>query len=339
MRKSQSLTTVLAAVFLTIISLRSSSAAALDRAALLRPLRGEIILGFNEGYTVVDGSARYHKGTDIAGSAGQRVAAAGTGRVTFCGRVPGAAGGGSSVLAVTVRLADGRLATYLPLATAAVARGDQVAQGDAIGSLAADGDSSSAETHLHFGLREHGTYVDPGELPLPPLPSQQRPQTAPASQEAVAGEHAPTSPANDRAPHTAPSGAHTIPAVRPQTQTGTYPAAVRTDRGIAPARRPASNHVPQSTWAYARRLSVNRPRPWIDPRTLRRWQPSATLQASHPRSPSSIASWMPRTAAHPLALLLTAGALAAVSSVLGALRRAQTTNPLIPQLAQVRRHD
>jgi len=42
-----------------------------------------------------------------------------------------------------------------------VAKGDSLAEGDAVGALAGDGDGSSAETHLHVGVRRGDLYVDP----------------------------------------------------------------------------------------------------------------------------------------------------------------------------------
>ncbi len=127
------------------------------------PLAGEAgpALGFGETYTAPDGTPSTHRGSDLSAAAGSPVRAPLSGRVSFTGRVPGP--GGGTVLAVTIATDSGSL-TLLPLDSACVRAGAQVAEGDLVGELADAGDPSSAGTHLHVSLRKGDLYVDPVPL-------------------------------------------------------------------------------------------------------------------------------------------------------------------------------
>ena len=59
----------------------------------------------------------------------------------------------------------------MPLARIDVARGDDLAEGTGVGVLAATGDASSSDAHLHVGARRGDLYVDPLGLISPPVPS------------------------------------------------------------------------------------------------------------------------------------------------------------------------
>jgi Peptidase family M23 len=124
------------------------------------PLRGDVVTPFRLGPRLF--AAGQHRGIDIAAAAGARVRSTCPGTVTFAGRVPGRG------RAVTV-LCGPLVATYLELARTAVARGETIAAGDAIGTVAA--------SHLQLGARRAGDpngYVDPltllGAAPAPPPP-------------------------------------------------------------------------------------------------------------------------------------------------------------------------
>ncbi len=118
---------------------------------------GVMLLGFGAAYP-----AGTHRGVDISATAGAAVASPATGVVAFAGQVP--ADGGGTCGAVTVELADGRRMSLLPLDGMTVTTGDAVSAGDALGRVAASGDDSSSEAHLHVGLRSGDLYLDPGEL-------------------------------------------------------------------------------------------------------------------------------------------------------------------------------
>jgi hypothetical protein len=144
--------------------------------ALLRPFaaragypfasEARVALGFGATYRSADASSSStHRGVDLAAEAGARVQAPLAGRVTFVGRVPGV--GGGTVREVTIATAQGAV-SLLPFASATVAKGDQLAEGDAVGTVADTGDGSSAGTHLHVGVKRGDLYVDPmGVLTLP----------------------------------------------------------------------------------------------------------------------------------------------------------------------------
>lgn len=306
-------------------------------ADLLRPLPGDIVLDFNSAYSIAGQATRYHTGVDIAGGAGAHVSAAAAGRVTFAGRIPRPAGDGPPILAVTVALDDGRLATYLPLEKACVAKGDAVAQGAMLGELADDGDASAQPTHLHFSLREHGNYVDPKPLPVPASLARQRP--SPGSdrvplrsplQAAAPAQPVRPAPATT-APRSLRAGSPTL--ARPAT-------APRAVRPVAsPAGAPAVRPTADQQWLHARLLRSNRTRPWIDPRLIE--------AASRPQEPQpaprtalrSLLERIPRPRANPLALLFGSGALLAAASApgrLGRFRRARVAPE--PCLARGRSH-
>lgn len=108
-----------------------------------------------------------HRGVDIAARAGESVSAPLAGEISFVGSVPAAEG--RTRLAISIRLEDGRILTLLPLESILVEDGDRVVAGDALASVAAGGDLSHVETHLHVGLREGSRYRDPLSLLTPPV--------------------------------------------------------------------------------------------------------------------------------------------------------------------------
>ena len=126
--------------------------------------------GFHATYTA--GASTYtHSGMDVPGTAGCTVSTPLAGTVTYVGSVPSgdarvgsATAANATMKAVSVRIADGRTITLMPFASVSVARGDVLAEGEAVGTLAASGDVSTAATHLHMGLKRDGTYYDPMTL-------------------------------------------------------------------------------------------------------------------------------------------------------------------------------
>lgn len=121
---------------------------------------GEIVTPYAAVY-----AGKTHRGVDISGTAGDSVLAPADGRVVFAGRVP--ADGGGTCGAVTIEFADGFRVSVLPLADVRVGQGAEVVSGEAVGTLAAVGDDSSALPHLHLSLRRGDEYLDPtGSLPV-----------------------------------------------------------------------------------------------------------------------------------------------------------------------------
>ncbi|MET8077307.1 M23 family metallopeptidase [Streptomyces sp. NPDC005303] len=102
---------------------------------------------------------RGHRGVDLAAPAGTPVRAVAAGRVSFAGRVAG-----KGVVSVELTGTDLRT-TYEPV-TASVEKGDEVAAGEAVGTVEPTG-SHCTTTCVHWGLRRGETYLDPLSL-LPP---------------------------------------------------------------------------------------------------------------------------------------------------------------------------
>jgi len=146
-----------------------------------------VLLGFGGSYESTAGTVSTHRGVDLAAREGARVIAPLAGTVTFGGRVP--ATGGGVCGEVTIATAAGSV-TLLPLDSLRVAKGDRLEAGDPVAALASGGDSSSAATHLHVGLKRGDLYIDPLSAIAPPAvqpgPSEEpQPHVAPASQQAA----------------------------------------------------------------------------------------------------------------------------------------------------------
>ena len=125
-------------------------------------------LGFHMQYEH-DGIRYTHSGADIGAAAGSAVKAPVDAVVSFVGRVPSgdaAEHGGdmATMNAVSLRMSDGRTVTLMPLEDVSVTKGDAVCEGAVVGRLAARGDKSTKETHLHMGLKRGSTYYDPLSL-------------------------------------------------------------------------------------------------------------------------------------------------------------------------------
>jgi hypothetical protein len=142
----------------------------------LRPVDGAVVLAYGSPWVDAGGRTCTHGGLDLRASAGVAVRACTSGDVVFAGLVP--AGEGARAYAVTVLTSDGLRVTYLPLRSVRVSRGQALSAGGTIGLLADSGDGSSAEPHLHLGVKRGGASLDPAAFlasaaaPLPPAASQ-----------------------------------------------------------------------------------------------------------------------------------------------------------------------
>src|SRR3954469_16159855 len=183
------------------------------------PVRGQVVSQFRNGDDPY--AAGQHRGVDLAAPVGTPVVAATAGTIVYAGVV------GSSGLTVAERTADGRYElSYLHLSAASVRRGQAVGAGTPIGAVGVTGRRSTAQPHLHFGVREAAdrhAYVDPlrflgpppGESPSPrrvpapvslPVGAAPLPETVPAlASEAAAGAR----PARGRVPGPSRAGAST----------------------------------------------------------------------------------------------------------------------------------
>jgi murein DD-endopeptidase MepM/ murein hydrolase activator NlpD len=117
------------------------------------PILGPVIRGFEPPSTPFSAG---HRGIDIAAPFGTPVRAPAQGTVTFAGYV-----GGS--LFVTIDVGDDYLATSSFLSQVLVKKGQHVSAGDVV-ALSGRGHPDEDPTHLHFGVRLYGNYVDP--IPL-----------------------------------------------------------------------------------------------------------------------------------------------------------------------------
>ncbi|MEU4891827.1 M23 family metallopeptidase [Streptomyces sp. NPDC044780] len=103
-----------------------------------------------------------HRGVDLAARAGERVRAAGAGRVSFAGPV---AGRGVLVVELSGTGSPPLRTTYEPV-RATVAKGERVRAGQVVG-VVAPGPFHCRSGCLHWGLRRADRYLDPLSL-LPP---------------------------------------------------------------------------------------------------------------------------------------------------------------------------
>lgn len=144
-----------------------------------------VLLPFGASY-----AGKTHHGIDLGSAAGAEVSSPACGTVTFAGSVP--ADDGGTCVAVTVLTADGLKVTLLPLQSAFVSAGATVSAGEAVGLVAATGDDSSAEPHVHLSIRRGDAYLDPA--PFLPSAATPVPPTAPTAAGSESSEGAVTPP-------------------------------------------------------------------------------------------------------------------------------------------------
>jgi murein DD-endopeptidase MepM/ murein hydrolase activator NlpD len=114
------------------------------------PLRGPILRGFEQPSNPY---ASGHRGIDIGAPVGTPVHAAADGAVHFAGTVAGS-------LFISIDHDGGLQTTYSWVSEVDVLKGDRVAKGAVI-ALSGNGHPGSDATHLHFGAKKDGEYVDP----------------------------------------------------------------------------------------------------------------------------------------------------------------------------------
>jgi hypothetical protein len=165
-------------------------------------------------------AAEQHRGLDVAAPAGGLVRAPASGTISFAGTVPG---GGRTA---TIQTADGYSVTLVHLGSVSVARGQEVVEGDGVGTAGRSGEPEHAESYVHLGVRvtaDPTGYVDPLGL----LPSRQTlpsPSPAPPKEQVPDGPEPPPAPEAPEVPAPAPE----LPAPSP------LPAA------LAPPQEPAA---------------------------------------------------------------------------------------------------
>lgn len=255
---------------------------------------GGVLLSFGARYSA-GGESRTHSGLDLAGQAGERVSAPVGGKVTFAGRVPG--GDGTSMLACTIEAGDGSRVTLMPLEFVQARSGDAVGEGEAVGTLAAVGDESSPDPHLHLSLRRGTLYVDPSSLlaGVPAAPDDARPKLQPGG----AGSPAVSLGAGGATGAQAAAPAALAPGVSLAPAPGSAPAAVAP--ATAPERAGAGGAAPAAQ-AAAPQLAAGAPRQATAPAgdAARRAAPQPALRVAVPPAAWALSAAL---AFAPLALL------------------------------------
>ncbi|MGZ4333376.1 MAG: murein hydrolase activator EnvC family protein [Gaiellaceae bacterium] len=129
------------------------------------PVQGPVLqpFSYDEAHPYAAGQ---HRGVDIgADSAGETVVAPAAGTVSFAGTVP------TNGKSVTIETPDGYSVTLTHLGSIGVAKGAQVAEQDAIGTVGPSGTPEENGPYVHLGIRvatDPNGYVDPfGLLPAP----------------------------------------------------------------------------------------------------------------------------------------------------------------------------
>lgn len=101
----------------------------------------------------LDGTLKFHKGTDVAMPVGRDVPAAMGGRVAYAGERSGYG------LTVEVDHGNGLMTRYAHLSEVSVSAGDTVAEGQSLAKSGATGRVTGP--HLHFEVLDQGQPVDP----------------------------------------------------------------------------------------------------------------------------------------------------------------------------------
>jgi murein DD-endopeptidase MepM/ murein hydrolase activator NlpD len=114
------------------------------------PVQGPVIRGF-EAPTGPFGPG--HRGIDIASASDTVVRASNDGVVVFAGRVAGD-------LHVSIDHPDGVRTSYAFLGSVEAGVGGAIARGDVLGTVG-QGHPASGTSHVHFGARWGGEYIDP----------------------------------------------------------------------------------------------------------------------------------------------------------------------------------
>lgn len=135
---------------------------ALAEGIIVRPLDGDIICAFSNGELVKSETLdvwKTHDGIDIAGELGEPVRAAASGAVLSVYNDPLWGN------CIVIEHAGGYESYYFGLSdTISVCEGDSVSAGSEIAEVGDSADCEAAEeTHLHFGLKKNGKWVDPAE--------------------------------------------------------------------------------------------------------------------------------------------------------------------------------
>lgn len=123
------------------------------------PSSSRITSGFGGRSSPTEGASSNHKGIDIGASTGSNILAAASGTVTISTY---SASAGNYVM---ISHGGGVSTVYMHCSSRLVSAGDKVSQGDVIAKVGSTGYSTGP--HLHFEIRNNGSYVDPSKYVSP----------------------------------------------------------------------------------------------------------------------------------------------------------------------------
>lgn len=124
-----------------------------DDEGIQLPVHGRMTSGFGERFHPILGYVRFHKGVDLAASAGTPIVAAADGRVVSAGWH------GGYGRQVAIAHADGIETIYGHMSQVAAFAGEMVRRGQVIGYVGSSGLSTGP--HLHFEVTRNGQAINP----------------------------------------------------------------------------------------------------------------------------------------------------------------------------------
>jgi murein DD-endopeptidase MepM/ murein hydrolase activator NlpD len=129
-----------------------------DRSRMGLPVHGRLTSSFGERFHPILGYMRFHKGVDLAATAGTPIVAAADGRVV------GAGWHGGYGRQVQIAHAGGLMTTYGHMSRIAASAGELVRKGQVIGYVGSSGLSTGP--HLHFEVTSNGRPVNPMKVKM-----------------------------------------------------------------------------------------------------------------------------------------------------------------------------
>lgn len=133
---------------------------AIEDALPVRPVEGEITLGYGEKSKLLGDDRPSHEGVDLRAAKGSPVRASGAGKIIAAtGNYNGQKSWGNVVV---IDHGHGLITRYAHLDSYKVEKGDHVDAGDIIGTVGATGVASGP--HLHFEVISEGENLDPTAL-------------------------------------------------------------------------------------------------------------------------------------------------------------------------------
>jgi hypothetical protein len=136
-----------------IIWINADGVGGQDSSGMQLPVHGRLTSSFGERFHPILGYVRFHKGVDLAASAGTPIVAAADGRVVSAGWH------GGYGRQVQIAHGGGIETTYGHMSQIAAYAGEVVHRGEIIGYVGSSGLSTGP--HLHFEVTRNGTPVNP----------------------------------------------------------------------------------------------------------------------------------------------------------------------------------